>query len=307
MSRNLGRTDCQQCGGPIEFEESPRLITEANCGDYFREYQGMYVANAHCVYCQTKYLAWYKIYNLINPWMYDFSDLSYRESFDNEPGDGDVDIVRVAWVQQKRNELDQLLRNGPEQQRNRNMKLRQLVAKALQQRTAHMENLTQDTVTRLVMSYWLDILDELSDDVYKIAGNGLPIQGQRRIAKLLGITVPEALDVEPPAPPPQACMCAKCGDVVTPDELQLVNGVWVCSLCVTPFGKKVAVGAIVRQTYKGGFYDIEVKKLLMDGVWEGTIVDVHGRREIGDTTHFVCHPNTDGNLLLVRKVDDKAE
>jgi hypothetical protein len=35
-------------------------------------------------------------------------------------------------------------------------------------------------------------LDELSEELFSLAGNGLPIQGQRRIAKALGIPAPEA-------------------------------------------------------------------------------------------------------------------
>lgn len=34
---------------------------------------------------------------------------------------------------------------------------------------------------------WVLILDELSEELLKLAGNGLPIQGQRRIADRLGI------------------------------------------------------------------------------------------------------------------------
>lgn len=34
---------------------------------------------------------------------------------------------------------------------------------------------------------WRYVLDELSEELLKLAGNGLPIQGQRRIADRLGI------------------------------------------------------------------------------------------------------------------------
>ncbi len=57
MSRNLNSTTCDQCGHDVELIEKPRPITVKDAGSYFKEYEGMLVANAECPMCMAKYLA----------------------------------------------------------------------------------------------------------------------------------------------------------------------------------------------------------------------------------------------------------
>lgn len=74
------------------------------------------------------------------------------------------------------------------------MKLSQLVQQAVD---AKLEEIGPYQVNPLSMAHlrisaWAIILDELSEELFKLAGKGLPIQGQRRIAQALGIPSPEA-------------------------------------------------------------------------------------------------------------------
>ena len=108
MARNLAGTDCDRCGFTPKLIEEPRLITKAEAGVYFDEYEGMVVANADCPECGAKYLAW--VDDSQASWRSDpkytsmmfqlepskpqdglsFIDLSFRSSFNDEPGDGDL-------------------------------------------------------------------------------------------------------------------------------------------------------------------------------------------------------------------------
>lgn len=92
MARNLARTDCAQCGyARVKLEQSPRPISYHEAGRYFEEYEGMMVADAHCPVCQTKYVAWVRRLPHLqpNPEL-GYADLSYRRSFNDEPGDDDL-------------------------------------------------------------------------------------------------------------------------------------------------------------------------------------------------------------------------
>lgn len=109
MSRNLGTTSCHACpaGAPTLVEE-PRPITEEDCGGYFDEYRGMIVANAECAQCGAKYLAWvdWSRYSghCSNPVRadgtreYPYTDLSYRDSFDDEPSIHDLPLYEVRCI-----------------------------------------------------------------------------------------------------------------------------------------------------------------------------------------------------------------
>lgn len=86
--------------------EEPREITENDAHIYFeKQYKGMIVANADCPECGAKYIAWVDerknaIWSFestpayITPRRPDpevgFIDLSYRTSFRDEPGEGDL-------------------------------------------------------------------------------------------------------------------------------------------------------------------------------------------------------------------------
>lgn len=102
MSRNLCATECveheEYPGYTIRMEERPRPITKEEAGPYFTEYEGMLVANAHCPICKTKYLAWFSRRDCRpeDGWAKGLRaeeahvDLSYRSSFNDEPGPDDL-------------------------------------------------------------------------------------------------------------------------------------------------------------------------------------------------------------------------
>lgn len=101
MSRNLLRTECH---GPVDLEESPRPITASEAGQYFEEYEGMLVANATCPHCRAKYLAWVderpRLRNSLRraPESGGIVDLSYRSTFDDEPGYDDLPEFEVQTI-----------------------------------------------------------------------------------------------------------------------------------------------------------------------------------------------------------------
>ena len=104
MSRNCaGGTNCQVCDGHVLHEEAERPIARKEAGPYFEEYEGMLVANAHCRDCEAKYLAWVR-----GPksWTYGHMawsnytpnghvDLSYRSTFNDEPGEADKPVYEI--------------------------------------------------------------------------------------------------------------------------------------------------------------------------------------------------------------------
>lgn len=99
MSRNLCRTDCITCRGRV-------LLTGVPHPYEFNGRPGWVIADAECEDCGTKYSAW------INApggsrgqprTAYGFFDLSYRSTFNDEPGEDDVprakiEIFRVVMV-----------------------------------------------------------------------------------------------------------------------------------------------------------------------------------------------------------------
>jgi hypothetical protein len=97
VSRNLGQTDCRFCGGRVVLQEEPRPVTRAEVGVYFAEYHGMTVANAACELCEAQYLAWvnapWQRLPKAFPWETHpptHVDLSFRSTFDDEPGPADM-------------------------------------------------------------------------------------------------------------------------------------------------------------------------------------------------------------------------
>ena len=96
MSRNLCRTDCYFCEGVVLLQEEPRKIRSDDCGAYFDEYDGMIVANAECGDCEAKYLAWVYRHPPIPPdWDGEFYDLSFRFTFNDEPGEDDLPRYKI--------------------------------------------------------------------------------------------------------------------------------------------------------------------------------------------------------------------
>ena len=99
MSRNLARTDCYFCPDTPTIQEQPRPITAADAGAYFDEYRGMLIANAECPLCEAKYLAWVDEHGReqrfswpppSGPGEIGFFDLSFRSTFNDEPGVADL-------------------------------------------------------------------------------------------------------------------------------------------------------------------------------------------------------------------------
>lgn len=99
MSRNLCRTDCVHCKNS-DFE----LGKSYPVADDHPYNSGMVVSNATCKTCGTKYIAW------IGPTSdgygardcdrylireHGFYDLSYRSTFDDEPGDDDIPFEKL--------------------------------------------------------------------------------------------------------------------------------------------------------------------------------------------------------------------
>jgi hypothetical protein len=108
MSRNLSRTNCCFCSGRIVLEERARHITKDECGIYWDKYEGLYVSNAHCFECEAKYLAWVEerttSYGLGSRYQasvireFGFFDLSFRSTFNDEPGEDDLPKFKIEIV-----------------------------------------------------------------------------------------------------------------------------------------------------------------------------------------------------------------
>lgn len=112
MSRNLGDRSCHECVGlesHIVLEEEPRPGVQADFGGYWKDYEGIIVANARCVLCHTLYLAWVdwpgnehrdrsKYWNRGIPKEQRFLDLSYREAFNDEPEVRDLPVYEIERV-----------------------------------------------------------------------------------------------------------------------------------------------------------------------------------------------------------------
>ena len=103
MSRNLCMTHCNDCPAPRVFlVEPPRLATEDDCGRYYKNHVGLLVANAECALCGAKYLAWVDDRECDNG-RYgsrfdaerEYYDLSYRSTFNDEPGPDDLPRFEV--------------------------------------------------------------------------------------------------------------------------------------------------------------------------------------------------------------------
>lgn len=101
MSRNLARTTCRTCESEVKV-----------CGiPYKGAENGLWLANAECTACGTKYTAWigptldgYGSREVDRNLVRDrgFYDLSYRSTFNDEPGEGDVpanvEVFRVVKI-----------------------------------------------------------------------------------------------------------------------------------------------------------------------------------------------------------------
>ncbi len=111
MSRNLGSILCAFCHGKVTCDGPPRPITAQDCGVYlFNEYKGMIVAEASCVDCLAKYLAWlddkacsfhfwsHRTVQIDGHGQIVPSDLSHRASFNAEPAEEDLPRYVIETV-----------------------------------------------------------------------------------------------------------------------------------------------------------------------------------------------------------------
>jgi hypothetical protein len=96
VSRNTCNTSCSICHDDVMLEGEPGPITRDEAGPYFDEYdrQGLVVANASCIGCRAKYLAWVRIGGRFPREPYEggppFIDLSFRAAFNDEPAPEDL-------------------------------------------------------------------------------------------------------------------------------------------------------------------------------------------------------------------------
>jgi len=92
MQRRLGRTKCYFCDEEVEVIGPVHLITEADLKNPGRledfKAQQLYVAEAKCVLCGTKYTSWHMSSDKGK-----ISDLSFRSTFDSKPGKDDLPDV----------------------------------------------------------------------------------------------------------------------------------------------------------------------------------------------------------------------
>lgn len=111
MSRNLMRTDCDFCQGVVALVEEPRRVTREDVGGYFETrggfgFAGMVAAHAACIDCEAQYLAWVSVDDCDGyrgqlggcPDGCRFFDLSFRSTFNDEPGPEDMPRWRVERV-----------------------------------------------------------------------------------------------------------------------------------------------------------------------------------------------------------------
>ncbi len=105
MSRNIAKTTCDHCGSRVVVTGRLHPITKEEAHVYFKEFEGLIVADAECSVCRAKYIAWcdYSTCRGIHndprrcQGVQPFWDLSYRSTFNDEPGDKDL-VYDVEWV-----------------------------------------------------------------------------------------------------------------------------------------------------------------------------------------------------------------
>jgi len=98
VSRNLCRTGCWYCHGRVARQGPVHLATGDDVGGHADEYGGrLWCAEAMCVDCEAKYLAWFNYPgagDYRNARQPEVVDLSFRSTFDSKPGEAD----KPKWV-----------------------------------------------------------------------------------------------------------------------------------------------------------------------------------------------------------------
>ncbi len=83
MSRNLLNKRCDRCDGIVLCLEDARALRPEEGGVYYEGFKDLLFANADCVVCGAQYLAWMHLDKYHH-------DLSYRSTFNDEPGEKDL-------------------------------------------------------------------------------------------------------------------------------------------------------------------------------------------------------------------------
>jgi len=105
MSRNLLRTDCYYCPSPkVELvgPEAPFVAHfPAFHEDYQREYASLRLRDAECPVCGAQYVAWMNwpgrsLHHEHALAEAGYCDLSFRSTFDDEPGPADLPVWKVV-------------------------------------------------------------------------------------------------------------------------------------------------------------------------------------------------------------------
>lgn len=117
MSRNLGITHCDQCGSTDVvatgerlngFEYLPKWYLERAANQGYNYLTAIF-SDAVCNKCQTTYTAWYTDGH--GKTGMDIADLSYRSTFDDEPGldrkDINEEALKEALKASDKTELEQ--------------------------------------------------------------------------------------------------------------------------------------------------------------------------------------------------------
>jgi len=102
MSRNLCSTHCYYCDDDtVSVRSENRKISKEESEPFFKEFDGMIVADAECDVCGAQYLAWvdFSSNKQTDYWKNDgtrpFVDLSFRAAFNDEPCPEDCPIWNI--------------------------------------------------------------------------------------------------------------------------------------------------------------------------------------------------------------------
>jgi len=103
MPKNLNATECVHCGNEVIIEEMPRRLTIREGRHFFNDCEDVLFSDAYCPICLAKYLAWMNGrtksgYDLIPEVYGKPADLSYRSTFNDEPGIEDLPKYDVQVI-----------------------------------------------------------------------------------------------------------------------------------------------------------------------------------------------------------------
>jgi hypothetical protein len=105
-STKIDRIDCVFCEGEVVRTEKGRPITLEECGSaqLFNKIRTLIVADAMCLACRAKYIAWIDARAVVDGQAIPYSRtgdsfmaLSFRSTFSDEPGPDDMPEFSVIW------------------------------------------------------------------------------------------------------------------------------------------------------------------------------------------------------------------